>query len=450
MWKNNEIKPNIQNNEEFSSIPKETKEESEEFEKKQIKQNELKLHIINDIVNLKGKIDEYKKLSIDNKNIDKSKIMLELMNIKKYFQDIIWIAKQYLKNEFSITEDSELNKRNWFIDKEKSVMMEIDKVDDEVLSVFLLIELFKLDWFGDFRDIRTFLSEESKANLNTNVQKMKQFDANDTDVTWLMNELSNHWKTTYEANDWVSEWPILVIFPEAHYSWPILKNNFDAVINTKEYYNFLATEWANNNQEINEKMLKLELLWNQLHRKEITQEQYNELVKNNNWYITQEINNLFTENKIPISSLAIEAVLKQQIKTLWVEPNDLWIISWKASQRSKDSSQKILENVKEKSKEWMTYWEYFNPILNDKQSDFLENVILKYRNYFWLKNIQWELIKWTNDWKNFVPIVCWAMHAQDLIAQSKNMWFKWVIRFEPKAFNEKMDIWAAENYFKNQ
>ncbi len=413
-------------------------------------QNEIKLKIINDIVNLKGKIDEYKKLSIDEKNIDKSKIIWELMIIKKYFQDIIWISKQYLKKEFSVIEDNELNKINWFIDKEKSIIQEIDKVDDEVLSISLLIELFKLDWFANFWNIITFLSEDSKADLDTNVQKMKQFDANDIDVTWLISNLTNYWKTTYEANDWVSEWPILVIFPEAHYAWPILKNNFEAVVNTKEYYNFLATESLIDNMEIDENFLKNDLLYEQLHRKEITQEQFNELVKNNNLSTTEEINNLFTENKIRISSYAIEAVLKQQIKTLWIEPEDFWIIYWKVSQRSKDSSQKTLENIKENIKKWMTYWEYFNPILNDKQSDFLENVLLKYRNFFWLKNIQRELIKWTNDWKNFVPIVCWAMHAQDLIAQSKNMWFKWVIRFEPKAFNEKMDIWAAENYFKNQ
>ena len=450
MWKNNEIKPNIQNNEEFSSIPKETKEESEKFEKEQIKQNEIKLEIINDIVKLKEKINDYKKLSIDEKKLDKSKIMLELMNIKKYFQDIIGISKQYLKNEFSITEDSELNNVNWFIDKEKSIMMEIDKVDNEILSVSLLIELFKLDWFGDFRDIRTFLSEESKVDLDTDIQKMKQLDANDTDVTWLMSKLTNYWKATYEANDWVSEWPILVIFPEVHYAWPILKNNYEAVIDSEEYYNFLATESLPNNKEIDEKFLKIDLFFRQLRRKEITEEQFDELVKNDNLYTAEEINNLFTENKIWISSYAIEAVLKQQIKTLWIEPKDLWIIGWKVSQSSKDSSQKNLENIKENIKKWITYWEYINSILSAKWSDSFENVWIKYRNFFWLKNIQSELIKWTNDWKNFVPIVCWAFHAQDLITQSKNMWFKWVIRFEPKAFNEKMDIWFAENYLKNQ
>jgi len=52
-----------------------------------------------------------------------------------------------------------------------------------------------------------------------------------------------------------------------------------------------------------------------------------------------------------------------------------------------------------------------------------------YRNQIWLRNLQEKTLSIIWNWENFIPIVCWSAHMDDLAKNSQYRWFKGVIKF---------------------
>lgn len=368
-----------------------------------------KMNIIEKVTELKFMIDEYNN---NNNTLKKHEISEKLKIIQSYFRDIIDLTKKYYNNIIDLPEFPDKLKNhyinNFNISKE-DILGQIESIDTNVLSISILKELFSIKWLDDIYDFVSLDSEVKNQN-----QLMKNFDAQENDIKSLQEDLNKYWSTEYFST-WNPQWPVLVIFPEIHNAWDILKNNFEAMEDTTWFYNFISTEGLFN--EIN--LLKNQELPRELIEKE------------------------FTKNKIQISSIALELLLTESINTIWIENSyfaDIFnYIKFNKNKSDIDYSQ---ENN-------LTYLEYINLISQkENPSGFIDNVILKYRNYFWLKNIWRELTYWNYTWKNFVPLVCWYLHSDDLIAQSKNFWFKGVIKFTWESYNKKLNKFFMKEYSK--
>ena len=406
------------------SIDYKNQTEQKEIMKKENEKNEIKLKIIENIVQLKAKIQDYKKLSKNQQWKEKDGIIGELQIVKKLFEEIIGTAKTYLSNTQSIADVSQIDmgKEIW-----EKILSKIDRVDSEVLSISLLQKLFNLRWFQNFGEIQAYLSDGKNQDENVRLNMLKSMNVEDLDRTTLETNLKKYWDISYEANEWASTWPILIIFPEMHYAGAILKNNTEAILESASYYNFIATEWGGGEMR----------------------SEYMEISKRSK----EEIMKMIGENDIWISSDAIEAILKEAIKTIGVEPEDFTPIRQKLTRgKTEDEKKSTIDNMNKQS-EWLTYKQYFENSKNNS-NEFFKNVIVTYRNYFWLQNIQKELISWKQQGemrgKNFVPIILGGAHADDLVSQSKSMWFKGVIRFSPKVLDEKVDPKVAEAYVRGQ
>lgn len=225
--------------------------------------------------------------------------------------------------------------------------------------------------------------------------QMEKYNASNQDFSKLVEWLDWFWKTEYKFFKENPNWPVLVIFREDHKAINVKKENFEVFLQFKNYFNFLATEWTNK-----------EVVW------------YNEITQLQ-WDVKKSVDFILW-GLASFSSVAIEEYYWNEINTCWVD------LSW--NEIKKLSALKVIPNIaKEK-------WLSFEDALDYWYKNWDKYVIEK-RNKLWLQNIKNILITWNNtDWKNFIPIIAWWAHAQDLSEQAKDFWFKGVIIFTPKSY----------------
>jgi len=339
--------------------------------------------------------DNYKDKKFD---YNKDWVVNELEDFRKYVDDIVENSKILVIKELEL---------KWKLEDEElyiKLIEEIENINSKELSLIIVqeivAELTKIIWIDFTREVN---KKERK--------KMVQYPTKKTDIIKVQNILQENWTTEY--TDFKQEWPVLILFPEIHYAWDILKDNFHASLSIKDYYLFSATEW------------------------------YDRKIEANYIHELESLNQIIETNQILMSSFALEELLWKTIDTIWVEPKNFLLIvkklqaslKWKQINTNKFSD--------------MTYKEFIVKMNESKnKSKIFENIGLKYRNYHWLKNIQEKILNYKNNWKNIIPITIWQAHADNLIVQAKQRWFWWVIYFEPNAFNKRIDLKKISEAYK--
>jgi hypothetical protein len=125
-----------------------------------------------------------------------------------------------------------------------------------------------------------------------------------------------------------------------------------------------------------------------------------------------EIERMIVNGDFWLSSIAIESLLGEDIDTYWVD--------FEYESKNLMGLSMILYLVKK----WMNMDQAM-----DIQWELAQKVRLYYRNQIWLQNLQSRTLNENWKWKNFIPIICWKDHMEDLAKNSKYRWFKGVIKF---------------------
>lgn len=211
----------------------------------------------------------------------------------------------------------------------------------------------------------------------------------------LVEWLDWYWKTEHKFFKENPSWPVLVIFKEVHNDNTVKRENFEAFIPFRDYFNFLATEWTDK-----------EVIWN------------NDIV-GLQWDVAKTVDFILWGFS-SFSSVALEGFYVDNLNTCWVD------LSW--LELKKLSALNAIPNIaKEK---WLSFEDALDYWYKNWYKYVIEN-----RNKLWLQNMKNILLSWNNiNWKNFIPIIAWWAHAEDLSSQAKNFWFKWVIIFTPKSY----------------
>lgn len=232
---------------------------------------------------------------------------------------------------------------------------------------------------------------------NSNV--LQDFNTSNQDTFKLVEWLDDFWDAKYLQFSENPSWPVLVIFREHHQNNEVKKENFEAFIKMKEYFNFLATEWTD--VEISWELLQLQ------------------------WNIKKSID-LILNWGASFSSQVIEEYYQNQLNTCWVDQSSIEFSNSKQTQRD-ILNYDITWNVDDILARMEN---------NQRKLDkYIQNNVLENRNTLWLENMKNILLTWNNtNWKNFLPIVAGWAHAEDLSKQAKNFWFKWVIVFTPNSY----------------
>lgn len=205
----------------------------------------------------------------------------------------------------------------------------------------------------------------------------------------------------------INSWPYLFIFKENHWDWQVKKENFEAFVKNREYFNFLSTEWTN------EKLFR------------------NIDSFQNNFLLNID---LILSWWIDYSSQSVNLYLWNDFDVYWVDLSEKKLLN---RLKYKD------EIFKVKLKKWMTPDEYISKRKRRlekwerKLEKYSEKVLIHKRNIIWLNNISKLLKSWNNywSWKNFIPIICWWNHASWLAKEAKKHWFKWVITFSSTSYS---------------
>ena len=383
--------------------------------------------------NFESKIVFLKNWKLDS---DFDWISNEIEDFRQYVENIIIKSKEIAIKKLYLEGNKSEDKKIFILEMIES----FNEIDDNELSLItiqeIVTQLANIVWVDFLRE----KNEDDKA--------MEKFWVTNQDKDRVVSLLKKHWNTEYK--DFWQKWPVLIIYPEAHYAWDLLKNNLEAHLTIEKYYNFSATEWISfedgywhTNDEIKKIKKDIRKTVDNKYNKKVNSEEewrtqslnrsnkYNELLLNN-IDIINIINKEFENSKIMISTAALETILWPTIKTIWVEPDNLELII-----RNLRWSKNQSFNNKQES-----YKNHINKIKQIVDNGSLSNnIIFKYRNYHWLKNIQKEVLNWKKSrWKNFIPITLWAVHAPDLINKAKQRWFSWVIYFEANAMNNTFDM----------
>ncbi len=255
-----------------------------------------------------------------------------------------------------------------------------------------------MDSWERFNDDIKIERNRQISNNNCLIDSAKQpnetekYNATNQDFFKLLEWLDWHWKTEYKLFNENQQWPVLVIFREIHNDNNVKVENFKTFISNKKYFNFLATEGADYNITYKSSILKSNV------RRSI------DFILS--WYVW-------------ISSEAIEKYYWDDLNTYWVDTDShtlnksIITTNTMAQLSSLDDSNTS----------------------NYAFNKYISETIINKRNNLWLQNITNILTSSNNNnWKNFIPIIAWWLHAQDLSVQAKNFWFKWVIIFTPKSY----------------
>lgn len=224
------------------------------------------------------------------------------------------------------------------------------------------------------------LKQERRASCVRNTVKetgLEKYNASNQDFFRLLEWLDWEWKAEHIIFKDNSVWPVLVIFKEQHSSKDVKKENLLSFIKNKQYFNFLATEWTNN-----------EIFW-----------EFQKL----KFDIKKTINFILTWTTL-LSSESIEEYYQDELLTCWV-----------------DFPAHVLQDTKLNYLWWTISAEQLSSLNSE-------------RDYTMVSNIKHILLAWNNNWKNFIPLVVWWDHAQSLSEQAKDFWFKGVIIFTPKSY----------------
>ena len=364
----------------------------------------------------------------------------EIEDFRKYVENIIIQSKKIVIKQLSLEKNKSDDKERFILEMIES----FNNIDDNELSLItiqeIIAQLANITWID-------FVRQKNEDDNN-----MKKFWVMSEDKDRVVDLLKEYWNVEYK--DFWQKWPVLIIYPEAHNAWDLLKNNLEAHLAIEKYYNFSATEWIgfeNTDWYTNDEIKKIkndirETVYKKYQKKVKNEDEwkgqslnikneYNELLLNN-IDILKYLNKAFENNEITISTEALETLLWQTIKTIWVEPYNLDLIHKNFIKNINNASDKYTSKTK-------SYKDIINESIqkNQNNNSIFNNIIIKYRNYHWLKNIQKEILAWNNSrWKNFIPITLWALHAPDLIDKGRERWFSWVIYFEANAMSNNFNM----------
>lgn len=231
---------------------------------------------------------------------------------------------------------------------------------------------------------------------------LESFNASNQDFFKLLEWLDWYWKTEHKLYEENPYWPILVIFREDHEDNQVKKENFEVFKAFRQYFNFLVTEWAD--YELSPQVSSLQLdtkatisfiLW---------------------WFAS-------------FSSVALEEYYWDSLSTCWVDLSHEGFKKLNKKKKIKRSMEEIGSDVS--VDEMLSRMESNLKLLDDH----INNNVVKDRNSLWLKNTKWILLSWSNsNWKNFIPIISWGAHKDNLVIQAKDYLFRWVIVFTSDSY----------------
>lgn len=270
-------------------------------------------------------------------------------------------------------------------------------------------------------------------------ERLRSLDTPMTEVQAVVDDMKPFGKVEYIS--YAERGPVLIVLPEIHHDAGVIRDNFDLLLKVKDRIALLASEGAEG---------------------EVTQD----MVEGKGKSTREEYLTRIADYDVSISTIAVEDVLGEDLRTLGVEKIGTLLYTLREVQRrmgeamvSFKENPKLGERMAEletkmiggnlRKGDLLTYQGELANLI----SEGFNEMLLYYRNQIWLNAVQQELLQNQGSLSadnNLVVLVCGGAHAEDLLKQAQHYGFKGVVRFMPSAFQAPMDMRIMSAYMEKQ
>lgn len=281
------------------------------------------------------------------------------------------------------------------------------------------------DFYSKVYD-KKYIDNISKLEIEYKKQIIDKYKVNSENIDKIKKLLIEYW---WSLDEYLSEnssnWPTIIFFPEMHNAEKLLKDHANIIYWIQENIDYVFTEGFS----------------------------YWMLTPDSRDYLNTD--DVFDKIwwRIWNSPYALLLLVNNSINILWVENDDfsnivkILMLNWFINNNKLNlkTTSDIMEFYKENNIK--TIKDLFNYSYNQKGSNFVENVVISYRNQIWLDNILKIYSQRNLNTEKWISIISWGWaHVKDFTSRANLLWFN-VIVYNSKYLSENISQKTLNNYF---